>query len=486
MNPVLLLIPTLLPIVCGGILLVKSIGGSDKRNCFTMTVACVTSVLTLLLLFFARRESVTVYSFISGFSVGFRVDGMAALFAGMLALLWPPALLYAYEYMERDHAQNVFFAFYLMTYGVALGVAFSVNLVTLYVFYEMLTLITLPLVTHLQNEDSLHAGRQYMVYCVAGAAMAFIAVVIGTLDGSGDFLYGGNLAGEYAPELMRAIFLFGFFGFGAKAALFPLHAWLPTASVAPTPVTALLHAVAVVNAGFFAVTRLAWYAYGPALLAGSWEQTVCVLAAAFSMVFAAAMALRQRHFKRRLAYSTMSNLSYMLFGVALLTPEGMLGGVAHMLFHSVIKMSLFLCAGAFMHVTGKEYLYELNGVGRRMPVTFTCYTLGALSLTGIPLFCGFVSKWKLLTAALAADTVASRIGAGALLAAAFLCAIYTLTVSIRAFFPQEGSGGFGAETHDPGWRMLLPICAFTVLNILFGVCSAPVMAFLLKIAEGVL
>ena len=484
MNPVLLLIPILLPLVCGGALILLRELDEHARNRYTFLAACVTSVLTLVLLGFARRDAVTVYSFIQGFSIAFRADGMSALFAGMLALLWPPALLYAYEYMESGRSQR-FFAFYLMTYGVALGVAFSANLVTLYVCFEMLTLVTLPLVTHLQNHESLFAGRRYMAYCIAGASMAFIAVVIGTLDGSREFRWGGNLANTYAPELMRAVFLCGFFGFGAKAALFPLFRWLPLASAAPTPVTALLHAVAVVNTGFFAVARLTWYAYGPELLAGSWAQTVCILAAAFSMTFSAVMAIRQRHFKRRLAYSTMSNLSYMLFGAALLTPAGLLGGLAHMLFHSVIKMSLFLCAGAFMHVTGKEYLYEMNGAGRRMPVTFACYTLGAMSLSGIPLFCGFVSKWQLLIAGLAAGTVSAQIGVASLLASAFLCAIYTLTVSIRAFFARNPETD-GAGVHEAGWRMLLPICLFTAANLLLGVCSGPVISFLSKIAEGVL
>ena len=484
MSPYLLLIPILMPVFCGAVLLFLPRWSEGRRNRYTFTVACLTSAIVLLLLALGRRDTVTVYSFIRGFSIAFRLDGAALLFAAMLALMWPPALLYAYEYMQGEDSQGMFFAYYLMTFGVALGVAFSANLVTMYVFYDMLTLVTLPLVTHYQNKDSLYAGRLYIVYCIAGASLGLIAVVMGTLDGSGDFRYGGNLGGVFAPELMRVVFLLGFFGFGAKAALFPLFHWLPTASVAPTPVTALLHAVAVVNTGFFAVVRLSWYAYGPELLLGSFAQTVCVLAAAFSMLFGAAMALRQRHFKRRLAYSTMSNLSYMLLGAALLTPAGLLGGLAHMLFHGVIKMSLFLCAGAFMHVTGKEYLYELNGAGRKMPVTFVCYTLGALSLTGIPLFCGFVSKWTLLRASLGAGTAAGLAGCAALALSAFLCAVYTLTVSIRAFFPPALPESEEGGIHEAGWRMLLPIGIFTVLNLALGVWSGPAMEFLSRISSG--
>jgi multicomponent Na+:H+ antiporter subunit D len=198
------------------------------------------------------------------------------------------------------------------------------------------------------------------------------------------------------------------------------------------------------------------------------------------------MALKERHFKRRLAYSTVSNLSYMLFGIMLLTPEGLIAGMAHMLFHGVIKMSLFLCAGAFMHVTGNEYIYEVNGVGRRMPLTFTFYTLGALSLTGIHLFCGFISKWRLLLAGAAAGTMCGVVGDVCLIVAAFLCAMYTLSISIRAFFPVRGTDRYPYGLKEAGWRMLVPIGFFAFLNILFGVWSGPVMDFISRISSGII
>ena len=293
--------------------------------------------------------------------------------------------------------------------------------------------------------------------------------------------------------MLLLAFLFGFFGFGTKAAVFPLCRWLPLASAAPTPVTALLHAVAVVNSGVFAVTRTAWFVYGPEFLRGTAVQKICLAAVSFTIVYAACMALKERHFKRRLAWSTVSNLSYMLFGILLLTPEGLKGGLLHMLFHGVIKMSLFLCAGAFMHQTGRAYLYEVNGAGRKMPVTFFFYTLGALSLTGIPLFCGFVSKWALLTAAAGAGTREGITGLLCLIAAAFLCAVYTLTVSARAFFPaseetQEGkdlfTGADGKEIREAGVRMLFPIVLFGIINLCFGLFPSSVLEFTGRIAEG--
>ena len=492
MSPELLLIPVLLPVTGGTVMLLMP-SGSDRtpdvqeerrRNLYTEIIACLTSCLVVLFLTTVRGHGNAVYSFADSFSIAFLVDGPSMLFAGMLALMWPFVLLYAFDYMRGARHGRRFFAFYLMTYGVTLGVAFAANLVTMYVFFEMLTLVTIPLVSQNQDPESVYASRLYTAYCIAGASLAFVAVVMGTLDGIGEFLYGGNLAGRFDPSLMRIIYLFGFFGFGAKAAVFPLFVWLPRASVAPTPVTALLHAVAVVNTGAYAVMRLTWYAFGRGLLVNTPVQNVCILTAAFTMTFAAVMALKQRHFKRRLAYSTMSNLSYILFGISLLTPEGFHGALAHMLFHGVIKMTLFLCAGAFMHKTGHEYLYEVNGAGAVMPYTFTAYTLGAMSLTGIPLFCGFVSKWTLLSAGLGAGGTAALIGTLALIVSAFLCAIYTLTVSIRAFFASETLYAPGIREAD--WRMLTPIWFFTAVNFYFGMFPGAIMDFLSRIANGLM
>ena len=488
MNQYLIFVPILIPFLGGSLLLLRPIQDDHIRNVYCEIVACVTSVTVWAVLVYGSRTPVTIYSFIEEFAINFKVDGPAMLFAGMVSVMWPLVLLYAFDYMEHSVRKNAFFAFYVMTYGITLGIAFSADLVTMYVFFEMLTLVTLPLVAHYQNHASLFAGRRYVAYCIGGASLAFVAVVMDTMGGGGDFDYGGSLSGIFSDDLMRIIFLFGFFGFGTKAAIFPLYNWLPQASVAPTPVTALLHAVAVVNSGVFAVMRLAWYVYGPELLLGTATQSICVIASEFTLVFAAVMALKERHFKRRLAYSTVSNLSYMLYGIMLMTPQGLVGGLAHMLFHSVIKMSLFLCAGAFMHMTGNEYIYEVNGAGRRMPWTFAFYTMGALSLTGIPLFCGFISKWRLIWAGISAMTPVSIAGTVCLILSAFLCAMYTLNISIRAFFPMQGTDNYAhfRGRREAGWRMLVPIGSFAILNVVFGLFSGPVLAFLENIAMGVM
>ena len=401
--------------------------------------------------------------------------------------MWPVVLIYTFSYMEGDPRERSFFGFYILTYGAALGACFSGNLLTLFVFFEMLSFSTLPLVAHYQNHESMYAAREYAAYLFGCATLALAAVVALTLPAkTGHFVYGGDLAPAQIGGWIQWVFLLGFFGFGVKAAVWPIHKWLPAASVAPAPVTALLHAVAVVNTGVFAVIRLIYYVIGPDLLIGGWAQTLCLLVASFTLVYAAVIAVRERHVKRRLAYSTVSNLSYMLFGVLLLTPQGLLAGTAHLVFHSVTKITLFLCIGSFMHHTEKEYLSDINGAARHMPWTFAYYTVSTLSLLGVPLLCVFVSKWRLLLAGAEAGTIPAYIGLGALIISAMLCAIYGLSVSVRAYFPAKGTNRFiGTERSDEGgWRMLVPLTIFTLGQIYFGLFPGPILKFISQMLQG--
>ena len=490
MSSLILIIPILVPIIGGYLIIPLGFKNRKVRDAYAMAVVCITSILTWICLWKVGIVSATLYSFTRGFSIDLRADEPARLFAVMVSLMWPLVMLYAFEYMSHTKRGNSFFAFYVMTYGVTLGVAFSANMTTLYMFYDLLSLVTIPLVTHYADHESSFAGRKYAAYTIGGASLAFFAVVMTSIyNGAGNFLYGGNLYGPYDPGLMQLVFLFGFFGFGVKAAVFPLHSWLPTASVAPTPVTALLHAVAVVNTGVFAIMRLAWYTYGPDFLKGTLCLKIAQAFAVFTLVYAACLAVKQRHFKRRLAFSTISNLSYMLFGILLMTPEGLEAGLLHMVFHGIIKITLFMCAGAFMHETMHSYVYEINGVGRKMPVTFAMYTISALSLVGIPGLCGFISKLHLVLGGLEEGSALAVIGSAALMLSAFLCAIYTLSVSVRAFFPMEGTDRYiGADDYvakEVGALMLLPICTFTLVNVIFGLFPGPLTSFIEKMAWGI-
>lgn len=491
MKPFFILIPVLLPIAAGALLKLFPVDNIKKRNIIVEAVVIVNSVLALILIL--KRPSETLYLFSLGKSLGLalKIDGMAMAFGGLVAILWPFATLYAFEYMRHEERVNSFLAFYTMTYGITLGVAFSANIVTMYLFYELLTMSTLPLVMHTLTKEARVATRKYLYYMIGGTAFAFIAIVFYTLTCSNlEFALGGNLDPALASQwgsLFLIIYVVGFFGFGVKAAIFPLHGWLPSASVAPTPVTALLHAVAVVKSGVFAIMRLTYFCFGADNLKGTWAQYVTAAFVMATIVYGSTMGVKETHFKRRLAYSTISNLSYILLGVVMMSPAGLAAALVHMIVHAVMKISGFFCAGAVMHQTGKNYIYELDGLGRQMPVTFSAFLIAGLSLTGIPLTGGFISKWQIADALLGGSNILGITGIFVLLYSALMTGIYTLTVCVRAFFPEKGFDRAQVrDFKDPSWHMKLPLIVFSVVIILMGIFAQPLLDFAGSIASGIL
>lgn len=472
----MLFLPSLLALLGGvGSLRIRS---RRARNCFLMGAVTAASLAVLLLLMDGSAPDVTLLRIPPCFSLAFRVDPVNRIFLGLVAVLWPLATLYAFEYMTAEEREPRFFAFFLASYAVTVPLALSANLFTLYLGYECLTLITLPLVTHREDGDSLRAGMVYLEFTVGGAALGLICLILLAGCGvTGEFVPGGSLdparmAGR--EEELRLAFLLGFMGFGAKAAVFPLSFWLPRASVAPTPVTGLLHAVAVVNAGVFACLRLLYDGIGPAPLAGSWAQTAAQLLSVFTILAGAVMAVRERHLKRRLAWSTVYHLSYMLFSASLMTPAGLRGALTHLVFHGIMKLCLFFCSGAFLIRAGTEYLPQVRGLGRRMPRTVGCFVLAGASLTGIPPLIGFQSKWAILSAAMESGTWTAWLGVGAVLISSVLACVYLLEPAVQMIFqPPESAAG-----SDPSGRMLLPLFLLSLCMVLFGIWTAPLAALL--------
>lgn len=491
MNESVLLLPVLFPIIAGAILPLFKFKQRKSRNIYVEIMTIITSIIVFAVLCNRPADSLLVLKLAGSLEILLHVDGMSIVFAGLISALWPFATLYAFEYMEHEGKEDTFFAFYTMTFGVTVGIAFAGNLMTLYMFYEMLTLVTLPLVMAGMSREAILAGRKYILYSMGGAAFAFIGFIFIFIYGDTmNFVYGGvlniaNVADK--AELLRLVYVLAVLGFGVKAAIFPFHGWLPTASIAPTPVTALLHAVAVVKAGAFAIIRITYYSFGTDFLYGTWAQYTAMAFAIVTIVFGSARALKEPHFKRRMAYSTVSNLSYVVFGALLMTDAGLVGGLSHMIFHAIMKITLFFCAGAVLHKAHRQYVKELNGMAYKMPVVFAVYTVAALALVGVPGLCGFTSKWNLGTAAMAEGSFMAIIGACGLLISALLTAIYMLTPAIRAYFPNKD---FDFDTlsdcKDPTFRMKLPIIVFTVFVVIFGLYSGPLLDFFAQIAKGII
>lgn len=480
----------LLPIITGILIPLLPFRKRSHKEIFLESAVILNSILVWYLLLHHSESTFLLAHFTGDLNISFRVDGMSMVFAGLVSGLWPFATLYAFEYMTKEKHENTFFLFYTMTYGVTLGIAFAANLLTMYFFYELLTLVTVPLVMHTLTREAVLASRKYLYYSLGGAAFAFIGLIMIIVYGSTtDFILGGVLdlakIGD-RTNILLLIYVMAFMGFGVKAAVCPFNSWLPQAGVAPTPVTALLHAVAVVKSGAFAIIRLTYYSFGTEFLRGTWAQTTVMIVVMFTIVYGCSRALKETHIKRRLAYSTISNLSYILFGAVIMTPLGLTGAITHLVFHAVMKISSFFCAGAIMHQTDKRYVHELNGLGYKMPCIFGIFTISALALMGVPGLAGFISKWNLAGAAVDSKNPLAYGGIACLLISALLTAIYMLSIVVRAFFPgKDFDDSSIQDAHDPNWKMLLPLFVFTVFIILFGVHSRPIVDFFYDVAAGV-
>ena len=467
------------------------------RSSYIMAAVLVTSVLSLscIALTLLRGEQALaciLVSFSESFSISLRIDGASMVYGGIVSVLWPLVTAYALDYMSHEGHENRFFSFWLMAYGVVLGIAYSEDFLSLYLFYELLTLATLPLVMHGMDEKARYAGRQYVVYSLSGASFAFIGMVFLLNYGVGhlNFTYGGVLdpsliAGH--ENTLLIVFVAAFFGFGVKAAIFPFYKWLPDASVAPTPVSALLHAVAVVKAGAFAIVRLIYFGFGADFLRGTWAQNVVMAATIVTIVYGSARALRTPHLKRRLAFSTVSNLSYILFSLTLMTPAGLLGGLTHMVYHAFVKITMFCCAGAIIHKSGREYVYELEDCGRVMPVTFATFSISSFALIGLPPLGGFAGKWMIAEGAVASGNPMAYVGIGALILSTLLTTLYLITIVARAYFPVGQLDTAALDRiRDPGWSMKVPLILLTASGVLLALVSDGLIRFLALVSQGVL
>lgn len=472
MNEIFLIFPILLPIIFGALSVVIPENKKRTRNVYTFALLVLCAASVWLLALKAPSEKITLFNFMEGMSFALCLDGAGKIFSCLAATLWPLTALYAFEYMAHEENTKVFYAFFIMAFGATMGVAYASDIVTMYLFYELLTLFTIPLVMYGAGEKNISAAKKYMLYSFGGAAFAFACVIFLASKDATVFALGGALSfGASEQTTALVLFLFAFFGFGVKAAIFPFHGWLPSASVAPTPVTALLHAVAVVKAGVFAIIRLIYYSYGTEALSGTWAQAVAMIFAIITIFYGSSKAFKQTHFKRRMAYSTVANLSYIIFAATLMTDAGLLASLIHLVFHSVIKICLFFGVGAVLHHAGKEYIRDLDGIGKKMPATFFCFTLAALSLVGIPPFCGFVSKWFIAEGAISHGSPLAIVGTVVLMISAFFTAMYALSVIIKAYFPSSNSNNNLENAHEAGMLMKIPMVICALSCVLLGIFS---------------
>ncbi len=366
-----------------------------------------------------------------GLDLVLRADALSMLFATLSALLWLVTTVYAVAYLERSPNRARFFGFFSLCVAATMGIAMAGNLLTFFIFYELLTLTTWPLVVHNGDRAAIAAGRIYLRYTLTGSALFLVGLIwLYGLTGAQDFIPGGTLADLGVDDRvgMRIIFVLLVIGMGVKAALVGLHAWLPRAMVAPAPVSALLHAVAVVKAGAFGLVRVVEDVFGHELVAELGLAVPLMLVASTTIIYGSVLALRQDDIKRRLAYSTVSQVSYITLGIAVGGTLATIGGLVHLVHQGLMKITLFFAAGLFAHLLGVKKIGQLNGIGQRMPWTSAAFTVGALGMIGLPPIAGFISKWHLGAGAIAAG---QNWVVGVLVASTLLNAAYFLPVIRR-------------------------------------------------------
>ncbi|MDI6889587.1 MAG: monovalent cation/H+ antiporter subunit D family protein [Thermodesulfovibrionales bacterium] len=410
----------------------------------------------------------TIISLAPGLLLQLRVDAFGLLFGVLASTLWIATSLYSIGYMRglNEHAQTRYFFCFAIALSATMGIAFAGNLLTLFVFYEVLTIATYPLVAHKETPEAIKAGRKYLAYTLtAGVVILLASAITYRLTGTLDFKPGGFLAGHASADMLRFLFVALIIGFGVKAAIMPIHEWLPTAMIAPTPVSALLHAVAVVKAGVFGVLRVILYVFGPGLLHDSGLWLILAYFVSFTIIGAAMLALAQDNLKRRLAFSTINNLAIIILGAALLSPSAIKGGMLHMANHGFMKITLFFVAGAIYVKTHKENVSELDGLGRQMPLTMGSFAIGAMGVTGIPPLCGFISKWYLCLGSLEAHEIVFLF---VFLTSAFLDAAFFFPIVYRAFFknPKED---VNPHFNEASMFMVIPLMTTAVASLVLGI-----------------
>jgi multicomponent Na+:H+ antiporter subunit D len=428
-----------------------------------------------------RTPELVLFRVLPGIELAFRVDGFGLLFALGASLLWIATSFYSIGYMRslREHAQTRYFACFALALSATMGVAFSANLFTLFLFYEALTLTTYPLVGHKETAEAKAGARTYIIYLLGAAKLLLVTALILTYNVAGtlEFRKGGILpASELAtePTLLNVIFALFLFGF-AKNAVMPLHSWLPAAMVAPTPVSALLHAVAVVKTGVFATLRVFFFVFGLDTMRLLGADALALIVASVTILVGSLLALGQDNLKARLAFSTVSQLSYIVLGAALLTPSGILGGVAHITNHAVSKITLFLCAGSIYVSTHKTDVSQMSGLARQMPWTMAAFAVASLSLVGIPPASGFVSKWYLALGSVERGSVWLL---GVLLVSSLLNAAYLGPIVFKAYF-EDAPSPHDAVIEVP-W-MVIPLVLTALASLLLGVYPDPVLTLAARV-----
>lgn len=457
----------------------------QKLHLFVLVILLALALAALYIVW-SGEGSLTLFYLMDNIPVYFHVDALARVFVTLTSIIWVLVGIYAFVYMEHEGKEGRFFFFYILVYLVLIALELAGNLVTLYFFYELMTLTSMPLVLHNGSREAIMAALKYLFYSMCGAYCALFGIYFlykycDTLTFRAGGTLNMTLVSGNETILLIAVFMM-LIGFGAKAGMFPLHSWLTAAHpISPAPASAVLSSI-IVKGGVLAIIRSVYYIVGVDFIRGSWVQSAWIVLTLLTVFMGSMLAYREKVFKKRLAYSTVSQVSYILFGLSMLTPEAFVGSILHVVFHACIKSVLFLTAGSFIFHTGKTRVDEYAGIGKHMSLTLWCYTFASLALIGIPPMSGFISKWYLAQGALQSQTGVFRfLGPAVLLISALLTAGYLLPVTMKGFLP--GKDAVVEEKKERIDKMNAVLLILAVFTVLMGVWPNPLINYVSEIAS---
>lgn len=497
-------LPVIFPIIAGIAVLFRPLdenGGfiHDDSHFYVGLMTFISAALNFMAVFMTNSELLTLCRITDTLNIAFKIDDTAKVFMILLAVIWPLVTLYAFEYLHRRPPTGRFFAFFLATFGILNGVASAANFLTLYLFYELMTFMTLPLVMHSQQREAIRGTVKYLLYSLVGAALAlggfcfFHVYGVSTQFTPGGVLDAAKITSSSEKNMLLTVTFLTLLGFGAKAGLMPLHSWLPTAHpVAPTPASAVLSGL-ITKGGVIAMLRVIYFITGAEFLRGTWVQSTLILLALLTIFIGSMMAYTEKHLKKRIAWSSVSQVSYVIFALMLLTPDGFIGALLQIIAHAMAKSCLFLSAGVVIYFTlqGSNYHYsdQLQGIGKELPITMTCFTIASISLIGLPATGGFVAKWFMASGALALDIVPRWLGIFGiviLMTSALLTAGYLLPIVADAFFPGEDYEYLDTSSTRLPAKMKVPLLLLSAGALLSGIFAGPLVKFFANIAAALL
>ncbi|NLC32756.1 MAG: proton-conducting membrane transporter [Clostridiales bacterium] len=478
MEGLLLLVAVLLP-AAGSLMVVYLpwLNQSRQDRCLFVGAVMVLECIVVLIIALDAERTLILFEMTKQLPIALRSDATSRIFSVLMALMWTIAGFYSFSYMSHEQNEKSYYAFYLITMASLIALTLSATMVTMYLFFELMTLLSMPMVLHSRTKEAVAAGIKYLIYSVAGATMGLLGIFMLTPNiASPYFVEGGSLlTGQLtlSHTAFQVILVITLIGFGTKAGMFPMHGWLPTAHpVAPSPASAVLSGV-ITKAGVLCIFRIIFYVVGPDYLRGTWVQWTLLGCAATTVFMGSMLALKEKTLKKRLAYSSVSQVSYVLCGIFLLDTMALGGALLQMVFHALTKDALFLCAGAIIYKTGFTQVDDMRHLGKSMPWTMWLFTICGISLVGIPPLGGFIAKWYIAEGALVSGAaVFSWLVPVVLLISAILTAGYLLPISVSAFFGGISPGDAAPalqKKNDPSLMMLVPISMLTLATLILGI-----------------